>query len=169
MWRTRLECQMIKYLKIVLKMNVLEDHLQVSAHVMYFIMGVSLGVLIPDPAYCFVRFPYPTCTLYLSNSHFFVISCVPLDFISRFHGTIIWLSLVTLTKNRQFRIPLKTPMGPTIMPLPLHYQTFTQCLNTIKHRSILNFNGITLTVLELCPFIAIYASGGIIQCPWCLI
>ena len=30
--------------------------------------GVSLGC--SDPGYCFVRFPYPTYTMYLSNSHF---------------------------------------------------------------------------------------------------
>ena len=29
------------------------------------------GVLIPDPVYCFVRFPYPAYTTYGSNSFFF--------------------------------------------------------------------------------------------------
>ena len=51
--------------------------------------GSHWGVPIPDTAYCFVRFPYPAYTMYVSSSHFFVISRVPQDLISRFHDTII--------------------------------------------------------------------------------
>ena len=82
---------------------------------LHFSKGSHWGVPIPDPAYCFVRFPYPAYTMYVSNSHFFVISQVPPDLISSFHVTIIWRSGVTLTKNQQSRVTLRPQWDPLLM------------------------------------------------------
>ena len=68
-----------------------------------------------DPRSCLLFCQIPvSCLLYVYKqfSFFFVISRVPLDFISRFHATIIWLSHLTLTKNRQSRVALRPQWDP---------------------------------------------------------
>ena len=92
-------------------LHFIEQHI-LGIHL--FLWGSHWGVPIPDPAYCFVWFLYPAYTMYVSNSNFFVISRVPLDLISHFPDTIIWLSGVTLTKNRQSRVTLRPQWDPLL-------------------------------------------------------
>ena len=80
---------------------------------------------------------------YVSNSHFFVISHVPLDFISHFHGTIIWLSRVTLRKNRQSCVTLRPQWDPLMIDNDILYKAALLLVNSVSFKII--------KILKPCP------------------
>ena len=98
--------------------------------------GLIGGVLIPDPAYCFgrfpysaycfVRFPYPAYTM---QFYFFVIIRVPLDFISRFslHNHLTFTCHAC--KKSAIRRDAYTQMRPTIL---LYFDSYKPHYKYIK-------------------------------------